>query len=315
MAISNERVFGSVLTAMVTPMHDDGSIDYEGAAAVAKHLVANGHDGIVVSGTTGESPTTHGPEKARLIETVRDVIGPDIHLVAGIGSNDTAHTVRMTKEATKAGATGLLLVTPYYSKPSQRGVIAHAQAVADASDLPIMLYDIPGRSGIRLAPDTLDALAQIPTVKGVKDATGDIYGAIRTMERTGLVYYSGDDGLNLGFLTHGGVGVVSVAGHVTGNMLRDMIDALDAGNLPAARAAFVRQIPVIEAIMGTGLGAVMAKAACQIAGVISSRALRLPNVAATDDEVAALRQVMVAAGLVGADESAQDTGQRTRETA
>ena len=298
MANDNTRPFGAVLTAMVTPMHDDGSIDYQSAARIAAHLVATGHDGIVVSGTTGESPVTHGPEKVELIHRVREATGGRAFIVAGVGSNDTAHTVRMTKEATDAGADGLLLVTPYYSKPSQRGVIRHAQAVADASDLPIMMYDIPGRVGIRLAPATLDALAEIPTVKGVKDATGDIYAATQTMARTGLAYYSGDDALNLAFLTHGGAGVVSVAGHVTGSMLRTMIDALDASDLPAARASFIEQIPIVDAIMGTGLGAVMAKAACQILGLLPSRHLRLPNVAATDDEVAQLRTVLVAAGLV-----------------
>lgn len=286
---SPARPFGGVLTAMVTPMFVDGSLDYDSAAALAQHLVAHGHDGIVLNGTTGESPTTHGPEKAKLIEVVRAAVGPDIVIVAGSGSNDTKHTVRMSLSAQESGADGLLVVTPYYSKPAQAGVIAHIEAIAGASDLPIMLYDIPGRAGIRLADSTIDRLAEIDSVVALKDATGDVAGGIAAMRRTGLAWYSGDDPLNLAFLAGGASGVVSVAGHVAGRHLRAMVDAFDAGDLAAARIADAALEPITDVIMGAGLGAVYAKAAMEILGVIPSRHLRLPHLATTDEETAILR--------------------------
>lgn len=284
---------------MVTPMHSDGSLDYDAAAALAQHLVATGHDGIVLNGTTGESPTTHLPEKARLIEAVRAAVGPDTVIVAGSGSNDTKHTVRMSVSAQESGADGLLVVTPYYSKPAQAGVIAHIEAIADASDLPIMLYDIPGRAGIRLADSTVDRLAEIESVVALKDATGDVAGGIAAMRRTGLAWYSGDDPLNLAFLAGGACGVVSVAGHLAGRHLRALVDAFDVGDLAAARAADAALEPITAAIMGAGLGAVYAKAAMEILGVIPSRHLRLPHVATTDEETAALRALLAELNIDG----------------
>ena len=290
------RPFGTVLTAMVTPMTDDGAIDYASMGRLAKHLLANGYDALVVSGTTGESPTTHAPEKIELIGAVRGAVGKDVTIVAGAGSNDTAHAIRMAEQAAQAGADGLLSVVPYYSKPSQRGVIAHFEAIADATDLPIMVYDIPGRCGIKLAPSTLDALGQIDTIVAIKDATGNVEAAAKSMERTGLAYYCGDDALNLEFIRAGASGVVSVAAHVVGSTIARMISAHNAGDDAAAAAAHEEAMPVIEALMGTGLGAVTAKAAMQALGVIPTRAMRLPHVPLDDDEYAALCDALRASG-------------------
>src|SRR5690625_3696899 len=256
-----ERPFGSVLTAMVTPMLPSGAVDLKSARQLAAHLVATGHDGIVLSGTTGESPTTHSPDKIDLIREVVAEVGDRALVVAGAGSNDTAHTVRMARDAQTAGAHGLLVVTPYYSRPSQEGVIRHVLAVADATDLPIMLYDIPGRSALKLADSTVLRLAEHDRILAMKDATGDVFAGSRLMEQSGMAWYSGDDGLNLPFLALGAVGVVSVAGHAYGRQLREMVTAVEAGDLVAARRAAGVMAPFIEAIGPEFPGVVAAKAA------------------------------------------------------
>lgn len=216
---------------MVTPFAPDGSVDLQAAVALAEHLVANGHDGLVLNGTTGESPTTHAPEKAELVRAVVDAVGDRAMIVAGAGSNDTDHAVRMARQAAEAGAHGLLVVTPYYSRPSQDGIVRHTVAVADATDLPVMLYDVPGRTGVRLASATYERLAEHENIVAVKDATGDVFSAARTMARTDLDWYSGDDALFLAFLAHGAAGLVSVIGHVAGQQLRDIGDAFRSGQV------------------------------------------------------------------------------------
>jgi 4-hydroxy-tetrahydrodipicolinate synthase len=292
------RPFGSVLTAIVTPMTEEGAIDFVAAGRLASFLVERGCDGLVVSGTTGEAPTTHAPEKVELILAAKEAVGGDATVVAGAGSNDTAHAVRMAEQAAEAGADGLLVVVPYYSKPSQKGVIAHFQAVADATDLPIMVYDIPGRVGIKLAPATLDALGEIDTIVAVKDATGDVAAAERAMARTGMAWYSGDDALNLALLQAGAAGMVSVVAHVAANRYRAMVEAFDAGKSAEAEAIAAEVEPIVKAIMGTGLGAVTAKAAMQALGVIPSRAMRLPLLPLDDAEYAALCEALKAAGVL-----------------
>jgi len=292
------RPFGAVLTAMVTPMRSDGSIDLDGAQRLATHLIDNGHDGIVVSGTTGESPTTHAPEKVDLIHAVKEAVGSRATIVAGAGSNDTAHAVRMAEQAAEAGADALLSVTPYYSKPSQRGVIAHFRAVAAATDLPVMLYDIPGRTGIPIGDDAIDSLAHVETIVAVKDATGNVAQAKDRIARTGLAWYSGDDHLTLDFIRAGGSGVVSVAGHVVGPVLARMFAAADSGDFAAAEAADREAEPIVQAVMGAGLGAVYAKAAVHAMGIIESRFVRLPQVPLDDDEFARLRSALVSAGII-----------------
>ena len=289
--------FGRVLTAMVTAFHDDGSVDLEGTARVAEHLADHGHDGVVVSGTTGESPTTSTEEDGQLLRAVVEAVGDRLHVVAGVGTNNTAHSVELAEQAEKLGADAALVVTPYYSKPTQEGVAAHFEAVANASGLPVMLYDIPGRSGIAIAPDTYDRLAGHERIVAVKDAVGDLSRGVRIMQRTGLSFYSGDDVLNLGWLTHGGCGVVSVVGHVAGDQYADMVAAVDRGDLVEALAVYRRLQPVVEAIMTTAQGAMTAKAALEILGVLPNRNVRLPLVPASDALVAQLRETLGAAGL------------------
>ena len=293
------RPFGAVLTAMVTPMSIDGEVDIDAAVRLATHLVDHGHDGLVLNGTTGESPTTHAPEKAELVSAVVAAVGDRARIVAGAGSNDTAHAVRMAEQAAEAGAHGLLVVSPYYSRPSQEGVFRHTLAVAEATDLPVMLYDVPARTGVRFAASTISRLAEHANVVAVKDATGDIYGASKLIASTGLAWYCGDDSLYPAYLAYGASGIVSVAGHVVGDQLAEITAAFDAGDHARAWRVFSTITEAIDAVNGAGFQAVMAKAALEILGLLPNRTLRLPQVAATDDEVAVVRSHLVAAGLVG----------------
>jgi 4-hydroxy-tetrahydrodipicolinate synthase len=299
-ATTPARPFGAVLTAMVTPMDPAGDVDLHAAARLARHLVDHGHDGLVLNGTTGESPTTHAPEKVDLIAAVVDAVGDRAVIVSGAGSNDTKHAVRMAEQAAEAGAHGLLVVTPYYSRPSQEGIYQHTVAVADATDLPVMLYDVPGRTVVRYAPETFDRLAAHDRIVAVKDATGDVFGALRTMERTGLAFYSGDDPLNLAFLTHGAAGVVSMAGHLAGDALAALVAAVDAGDLARARSVVVGMLPAIDVICSSGNGALRAKVALELLGLIPHRTMRLPQATADDAEVEVVRAAMTAAGLLDA---------------
>ncbi|GAA2233832.1 4-hydroxy-tetrahydrodipicolinate synthase [Rarobacter faecitabidus] len=291
--------FGALLTAMVTPFTEDGDIDIDATVSLARRLVDEGNDGLVLHGTTGEAPTTHAPEKFDVIRAVVAAVGDRATIVAGAGSNDTKHAVRMAEQAAEAGADGLLVVTPYYSRPSQAGALEHFKAVAASTDLPVMLYDIPGRTGLRIGPATYDALAALDNVVAVKDATGDVYTAGLTQHRTGLALYSGDDGLYLPFLSVGAVGLVSVVAHVATGAFVAMRQAWDAGDHAAAQAHFHRAIPLIEAIMGGGIGAVMVKEALFALGHLPSAALRLPQVRASEDERSALIAELTSAGLTG----------------
>ncbi len=295
---TSERPFGAVLTAMVTPMTSSGAVDLEAAAQLAVKLVDNGNDGLVLSGTTGESPTTHAQEKADLVSAVVAAVGDRAAIVAGACSNDTDHAVRMAEQAAEAGADGLLIVSPYYSRPSQDGLYAHFAAVADATDLPSMLYDIPGRSGVRIAPATYARVAEHDRIVAIKDATGDVYGGGKLAASTGLAWYSGDDGLLLPFLSHGGVGIVSVSGHAVASQFAEIIRLFDGGDTVGALAVFRSITPVIDALNGNGFQAVMAKAACEVLGLTDNRLVRLPNVAASEEDVAVVRAALVAAELL-----------------
>jgi 4-hydroxy-tetrahydrodipicolinate synthase len=295
------RPFGAVLTAMVTPMTPDGAVDLAAAARLAKRLVDDGNDGLVLSGTTGESPTTHAPEKQDLVRVVVDAVGDRAAVLAGAGSNDTDHALRMAEQAAEAGADGLLVVSPYYSRPSQEGVYRHVAAIADATDLPVMLYDVPGRTGVRIAPETYARLAAHDRVVASKDATGDVYAAAKLAAATGLAFYSGDDGLLLPFLVHGAAGIVSVSAHAVAGPFAEVVRRFDAGDHAGALDVFLTTTPVIDALNGAGFQAVMAKAAVELLGITDNRFLRLPNVAATEDDVALVRDALAAAGvLVGA---------------
>ncbi|CAA9355824.1 MAG: 4-hydroxy-tetrahydrodipicolinate synthase [uncultured Nocardioidaceae bacterium] len=290
--------FGRVLTAMVTAFADDGTVDLDGTVRVAEHLAGHGHDGVVVSGTTGEAPTTTADETGRILSAVVDAVGDKVSVVAGVGTNNTAHSVELAEQAEKLGADALLLVTPYYSKPSQEGVRAHFESVANATGLPVMLYDIPGRTGLSLSEDTVRQIADHERVVAVKDAVGDLSRGVRLMSETGLAFYSGDDVLNLGWLTHGGSGVVSVVGHVAGRQYADMVAAVERGELSAALGTYRRLAPVVEAIMTRAPGAAMAKAALQLLGVLPNRNVRLPLVPAPADLVDGLRSTLEQADLL-----------------
>ncbi|WP_366146413.1 4-hydroxy-tetrahydrodipicolinate synthase [uncultured Pseudokineococcus sp.] len=283
---------------MVTPFDADGALDPDGAASTAVALVDAGCDGLVVNGTTGESPTTSPEEKARVLRAVLEAVGDRAHVLTGAGSNDTAGSVEAARAAEAAGAHGLLVVTPYYSKPPQEGVLAHFRAVADACGLPVMVYDIPGRTATPLAVPTLQALAEHPRVVAVKDSKNDLFAASQVMASTDLAWYSGEDALNLAHLAQGAAGVVSVVAHAAAGAYRQMVDAVDAGDLTTARALHARLLPVVDVIMNRTQGAASASAVVQLLGATTHRTVRLPLLALTGDQVEQLRGALTEAGLL-----------------
>ncbi|RBY75670.1 4-hydroxy-tetrahydrodipicolinate synthase [Blastococcus sp. TF02-09] len=294
-APSPVRPFGALLTAMVTPMTDDGALDLEAAERLAVELVDAGHDGLVLNGTTGEAPTTSDREKADLVRVVVRALGGRALVLAGAGSNDTRHAVAMARHAAEAGADGLLAVTPYYSRPSQDGVVAHLSAVADAGDLPVMLYDVPARTGLRLSADSLRRLAEHPRITAIKDATQDPAAAFRLIHETGMAWYCGDDDLLLPYLSVGAVGLVSMAGHLVGEELARVIALAEAGEPEQAREVFRSVLPVIDLISGSGNGALRSKLALTLTGRIPGPAMRLPQLPAGEDETAAVGAALAAA--------------------
>ncbi len=286
-----------MLTAMVTPFTVDGAVDYDAAQRLAGFLVdEQRNDGLVVSGTTGESPTTTDEEKELLVRAVVEAVGDRAFVVAGVGTYDTAHSVKAAKAAERAGAHGLLAVTPYYSRPPQEGVYRHFVSIADATGLPVMLYDIPGRSVIPIARETLIRLAQHPRIVAVKDAKADFHTTSEVMLATDLVFYSGDDAVNLPWLSVGAAGFVSVIGHVAGADLAEMIKRYRQGDVAGAREIHLRLTPVISGIMNQAGGAIMAKAALRLVGQ-EAGPMRLPLVEATPEQIALLRADLVAGGL------------------
>jgi len=282
---------------MVSPMNPDGSLDLAGAQELAVHLMDLGHDGLVVNGTTGESPTTTDAEKIDLVRAVVEAVGHRAHIIAGAGSNNTAHSIESARAAAKAGANGLLVVTPYYNKPPQEGVLAHFTAVADATDLPVMVYDIPGRTGTPIHTQTLLRMADHPRIVAVKDAKGDLFAASEVMSQTDLLWFSGDDALNLAHLTQGAVGMVSVVGHLAGRQYAEMVAAVGQGDLARAIEIHRQLIPAVNAVMHITQGAITVKAALHDRGVISSDTVRLPLVTATTDQLAQLREGLQKSGL------------------
>jgi 4-hydroxy-tetrahydrodipicolinate synthase len=293
-----EAPFGRMLTAMVTPFAADGSVDLAAVARVADHLVSHGNDGLVVSGTTGESPTTTTEEDGQILAAVKDAVGDRASVIAGVGTNSTAHSVELARQAAKIGADGMLLVTPYYNKPSQSGVLEHFRQVVEAGELPTMLYDVPGRTGTTIGLETYASARALGPVIAVKDALGDLPRAARLTD-LGYAVYSGDDPATLGFLAHGGCGLVSVVGHVAGRQLAAMIEAFLSGDHAAALATYKTLLPAFDAIMGVpNYGATTAKAALELAGVLDNRRVRGPLVPLEDHEVSTLRDVLTAAGLL-----------------
>jgi 4-hydroxy-tetrahydrodipicolinate synthase len=277
-------------------MRPDGSIDLDAAQRVATHLVEAGHDGLVVSGTTGESPTTSGDEKDELLRAVIGAVGDRCVVIAGAGSNDTAKSVESVQLAQKAGADAVLAVTPYYNKPPQAGLVAHFLALADASDLPVMVYDIPGRSGVAIARETYLRIAEHDRITAVKDARGDLWFASQMMQETGLDWYSGDDAMNLGHYVNGAVGFVGVTSQVAPVAYREMADAVLEGRWDDARAVHRRLTPLVDAVMNVTQGAIMAKAGLVLQGVIESPTVRLPLVEADDAQTSLLRTALSALG-------------------
>jgi 4-hydroxy-tetrahydrodipicolinate synthase len=287
---------GTVLTAMVTPFKD-GGLDIATAVRLATHLVDSGCDGLVLSGTTGESPTTTDDEKLALLGAVLEAVGDRARVIAGAGSYDTAHSVHLAKACAAEGAHGLLVVTPYYSRPPQSGLVAHFTAIADATDLPVVLYDIPPRSVVPIEWDTIRTLSGHPNIVAVKDAKGDLHGATQIMSETGLAYYSGDDALNLPWLAVGAVGFVSVWGHLAAGQLREMFSAFSSGDLATARKISVSLGPLNAAQARLG-GVTMSKAGLRLQGCDAGDP-RLPQMPATAEQVDQLAADMRAAAVLG----------------
>lgn len=290
--------FGRLLTAMVTPMTPDGAVDYQRAGELAKHLVAAGSEGLVVSGTTGESPTLSHEEKLRLFETVVDAVGGQVSVIAGTGSNNTAESIRFSREAARTGVHGLLLVTPYYNKPPQEGLYRHFRAVAEAVDLPCILYNVPSRTSVNMLPATTLRLARdVPNIVGIKECAdvGQL-ADILSGAPEGFRVWSGDDANLLPYLTVGAYGIISVASHVVGPQMRELIDAFLAGDTAQAAAWHRRLLPVFRGLFAI-TNPILVKAALRLTG-FPVGPVRLPLVDATEEQEEALRQALAQAGVL-----------------
>ena len=293
--MSTQAPFGRLITAMITPFAKDGSIDWDGVATLATHLADHGHDAIAVNGTTGEAPTTKSSEKLEIIKVVKSTVGSRVKVLSGAGDNETSYTVEQAKRSADAGADGLLIVTPYYNKPPQAGIEAHFKAVAGATDLPIMMYDIPGRTGVEIESDTIVRLFELPNIVALKDAKGNLAATSDVIARCGIPVYSGDDILNLPFLSIGAVGFVSVCGHTVGTELKAMLDAWFAGDTARALEIHQKLIPVFKGTFKTQ-GAILTKAAMNLMG-LPGGTTRLPLVDATPAQIATLREDLIAGGV------------------
>lgn len=280
---------------MITPFKDDLTIDWAGVENLASHLQSTGHDGIVVNGTTGEAPTTSDDEKVEIIKVVKKATGGKLKIVAGAGNNETSHSVEQAEMAEKAGADGLLVVTPYYNKPPQAGIEAHFRAIANSTELPVMMYDIPGRTGMAIEPDTLCRLAEHKNIVALKDAKGDVASTSWVIKRSGIPVYSGDDILNLPLLAVGAVGFVSVCGHTVGARLREMLDNWFAGDSQRALAIHQELLPIYTGTFRTQ-GAILTKAAMKLMGLPGGR-VRLPLVDATEAQISQLREDLKQGGV------------------
>jgi 4-hydroxy-tetrahydrodipicolinate synthase len=288
--------FGRLLTAMVTPFAADGSLDLDAATGLAGYLVDElGHDGLVINGTTGESPTTSDGEKSDLLRAVLDTVGDRAAVLAGVGTFDTEHTLELAADAAKLGADGLLVVTPYYSKPPQAGLLEHFRRIADSTEVPVMLYDIPGRAGTAIASDTLLRLAEHPMIVAVKDAKGDLTASAQVMTKSNLAYYSGDDAMTLPLLAVGAVGVVGTSTHFSAAGTKAMIEAYIDGKVSEALLWHRRLLPIYTGIFATQ-GCILVKAGLALQGRPVG-GVRSPLVAATPAEIDGLRASLVAAGL------------------
>lgn len=288
--------WGPVITAMATPFRPDGAVDYDRAAELARRLVQTGSTGLVVAGTTGESPTLTDEEKLELVRVVKDAVGNGAAVLAGTGTYDTAHSVHLSREAQRAGADGLLVVVPYYNRPTQEGLYRHFRAVAESTDLPVLMYNIPGRTGTNMLPETVARLSEVRNIAGIKEASGslDQVSEIRRRTPEHFLIYSGDDSLTLPYLSVGAVGIVSVAAHLVGREIAEMIAHFQAGRVEEARRIHLRLFPLFRALF-VAPNPVPLKAALEMAGFPVGKP-RLPLVEATEKEreqiAAAMREAM-----------------------
>jgi len=295
---SAQAPFGVMLTAMITPFNADGSVDLDGAQALAAHLVDNlAHDGLVINGTTGESATKTDAEDLAVLKAVLDAVGDRATILAGVGTNDTAHSVACAKTAAAAGAHGVMAVTPYYNRPPQEGIIAHFHAIADATELPMLTYDIPKRTGTAIETETIVRIAEHPRIVANKDAKGDLDSAQWGIARTDLAWYCGDDILNLPMLSIGGAGMISVVGHLVGDRLKAMAIAYAAGDIDRAREINAELLPVYTGLFRTQ-GVILTKAALAMQG-LPSGPVRLPLVDATEPQKTQLRADLAAGQVAG----------------
>ena len=284
--------FGQILTAMVTPFDQNGEIDYNATRTLVNHLIANGTDGIVVSGTTGESPTLTTEEKVALFKFVVETVDGRVPVIAGTGSYNTRESISLTKLAERSGVNGIMLVAPYYNKPSQEGLYQHFKAIAESTKLPIILYNIPSRSVVNMSVDTIVRLSEIPNIVTLKDASGNLDAMSQIIERTSddFSLYSGDDGLTLPVLSIGGVGVISVASHIIGNEMQAMMNDFKNGKLQEAAQAHRKLLPVIKALFAAPSPAPV-KAALNLNGVLVG-GLRLPMIPLNAEEEQVLNQAL-----------------------
>lgn len=290
--------FGRVLTAMITPFKEDGSVNYEEAQKIANYLVDNGTDGIVVAGTTGESPTLSDDEKIQLFKVIKEAVGGRAIVIAGTGSNSTSDSITLTKEAEKTGVQGIMLVTPYYNKPQQAALYEHFKTIALSTQLPIMLYNVPGRTVADLLPATVAKLAKIENIVAIKEASGklDYISEIRLATSDDFTIYSGDDSLTLPMLTLGSRGIVSVASHLVGNKMKEMILAFEAGQIKEAGQIHLEIYPLIKALFIIS-NPVPVKAAMKLKG-FKVGSMRLPLMDAEVNEIKLIEKAMVDAGVL-----------------
>ena len=277
--------FGQVVTAMVTPFNEHGDIDFEATRNLIEHLMANGTDSLVVSGTTGESPTLTTTEKVQLFKFVVKVVNGRVPVIAGTGSNNTRESVELTMLAEDVGVDGVMLVAPYYNKPCQEGMFQHFQTIAAATSLPVMLYNVPGRTLVNIAVDTVVRLAAIPNIVAVKEASGNLDAIAEIIEQTptGFSLYSGDDGLTIPVLSIGGVGVVSVASHIVGNEMQTMIQNFKMGNVKEAASDHRKLLPLMNALFAAPNPSPL-KAALNLRG-IQVGSVRLPMIPLNDEQL------------------------------
>ncbi|HHT72709.1 MAG TPA: 4-hydroxy-tetrahydrodipicolinate synthase [Firmicutes bacterium] len=288
---------GQVITAMITPMEQDGKVSYEQAIRLAKRLAENGSDGVVLSGTTGESPTLSFDEKVKLFTSITDSVGGELEIIAGTGSNNTAESIALTQAAETAGVDGIMLVTPYYNRPSQEGLYQHFKTIAENCSLPIMLYNVPGRTGVNLLPETVARLAEVENIVAIKEASGDLnqVSLLRSLVPDDFLIYSGDDSLTLPILAVGGDGVVSVASHLVGRQLKDMVTAFLAGKVREAQELHLRLLPLMRVLFIT-TNPVPVKRALEFVG-FESGPLRQPLIDLTEEQAQKIKDVLTASGF------------------